>query len=155
VASLLPRLLLVAVACLLATCAGAAAQDSSGTSDGAGLVTVTTDAMRYAPGDAVTATATNGSPQSIAPQGGIVCQGSPWPFGVQQQADDGSWQDIVLPRTPPCIGIAVRQLGPGESQSKTLSASADPGTYRLTYTYSAADGSQAVAVSDPFTVATP
>ena len=142
------------VACLLLGTPGAAAQDPSSAADGSGVV-VTTDAMSYAPGDPLVATATNGSPQSIAPQGGIVCQGSPWPFGVQQQADDGSWQDVVVPRTPPCIGIAVRQLGPGESQTKTLSASADPGTYRLTYVFTAADGSQAVAVSDPYTIAAP
>jgi hypothetical protein len=152
VANLL-RLLLVAGMCLLVAAPGAAAQDTSGAGDGSSVV-VSTDAVSYAPGDPVTATMSNGGDQAISPQGGIVCQGSPWPFGVQRQ-DDGGWQDVVFPRTPPCVGIAARLLGPGESQTKTLSASDDPGTYRLVYPYTAADGSQATAASDPFTVATP
>jgi len=120
---------------------------------GAGSVSVTTDASSYAPGDPVSVTVVNGTATPIAPIGGIVCQGSPWPFGVQRLDDAGEWQDVEFPRTPPCIGIAVALLGPGASQTKTFAALADPGTYRVVYAYNPTDGSrQALAVSDPYDV---
>jgi hypothetical protein len=126
---------------------------SAGNSDGS--VSVATDASSYAPGDPVRATLVNGSATPIAPLGGIVCQGSPWPFGVQRLDDAGEWQDVVFPRTPPCIGITAALLGPGESQSRTFAADANVGTYRVVYAYSATDGSgQALAASDPFDVNT-
>jgi hypothetical protein len=118
-------------------------------------VSVATDAPSYAPGDPLTATVTNGTADPIAPIGGIVCQGSPWPFALQQQDDAGNWQDIETPRTPPCVGIAVAQLGPGQSQSKSFAASPDPGTYRLVYPYRTPDGTNSVAFSDPFQVEAP
>ena len=42
-----------------------------------GSVSVATDASSYAPGDPVTVTVADGTTTSIAPRGGIVCQGSP------------------------------------------------------------------------------
>jgi len=118
-----------------------------------GAVSVSTGASSSAPGDPLTATVTNATTTPIAPLGGIVCQGSPWPFGVQRLDDAGEWQDVVFPRTPPCIGIAAALLGPGQSQSKTFPADTNPGTYRVVYTYSPTDGSgQALAVSDPYAV---
>jgi hypothetical protein len=118
-------------------------------------VVVTTDAPTYAPGDAISATVQNNTAGPIAPPGGIVCQGSPWPFSVQLLDDSGNWQDVVYPRTPPCVGIAVRQVGPGESQTRTLNAPSDVGQYRLVYAYTASDGTQGAATSDPFTIAAP
>ena len=118
-----------------------------------GTVSVTTDSSSYAPGDSVTVTLVNGSTTPIAPLGGIVCQGSPWPFAVQWLDDAGTWQDVALPRTPPCIGIAVALLGPGESQTRTFAADANAGTYRVLYAYNPTDGSgQALAMSDPYDV---
>ena len=121
-----------------------------------GSVSVATDASSYAPGDLVTVTVVNGTTTSIAPQGGIVCQGSPWPFGVQRLDDAGNWHDLTFPRTPPCIGVAVALLGSGESQTRTFAAAADLGTYRVVYAYTPTDGSgQVMAVSDPYDVTTP
>ena len=118
-----------------------------------GTVSVSTDASSYTPGDPVTVTLVNGSTTPIAPLGGIVCQGSPWPFTVQRLDDAGTWQDVAFPRTPPCIGIAVALLGPGESQTRTFAADANAGTYRVLYAYNPSDGSgQALAVSDPYDV---
>jgi hypothetical protein len=120
-----------------------------------GSVGVTTDASSYAPGDPITATVMNGTATSIAPLGGIVCQGSPWPFGVQRLDDAGDWQDVVFPRTPPCIGIAAALLGPGESRSATFAADASVGTYRVVCAYTTTDGGgQGLAVSDPYDVTT-
>ena len=122
----------------------------------AGSVSVATDASSYAPGDPVTVTVVNGTTTSIAPQGGIVCQGSPWPFGVQRLDDAGDWQDLTFPRTPPCIGVAVALLGPGESQTRTVAADTDLGTYRVVYAYTPTDGSgQGLAASDPYEVTSP
>jgi hypothetical protein len=118
-------------------------------------VVVSTDAANYAPGDAVSVTLVNGTTTSIAPLGGIVCQGSPWPFAVERLDDAGMWQAVDYPRTPPCIGIAVALLGPGQTQTKTVAASADPGEYRLVYAFRAMDGSEGTAASDPFLVAPP
>src|SRR5438132_965206 len=70
--------------------------------DVSGTVSVTTDAASYAPGDSVTAMVVNGTTMPIAPLGGIVCQGSPWPFEVQRLDDAGEWQDVTFARTPPC-----------------------------------------------------
>jgi hypothetical protein len=120
------------------------------------LVSVSTDASSYAPGEPVTVSVVNGTSTPIAPLGGIVCQGSPFPFGIQRLDEAGVWQEVAFPRTPPCIGIAVALLGPGESQTRTLDADATPGTYRVAYAYSPTDGSgQALAVSDPFEVVAP
>ncbi len=120
-----------------------------------GTVSVSTDVSSYAPGDPVTATVANWTATPIAPLGGIVCQNSPWPFGVQRLDDAGEWQDVAFPRTPPCIGIAVALLGPGESQTRSFAADANTGTYRIVYAYSTTDGSgQAMAVSDPYDVDT-
>jgi hypothetical protein len=116
-------------------------------------ISVTGDASSYGPGDPITVTVVNGTPTPIAPLGGIVCQGSPWPFGVQRLDDAGEWQDVVFARTPPCIGIAVALFGPGESQTRQIAAEADPGTYRVTYAYDTTDGSgPGLAVSDPYDV---
>jgi|SRR5579859_7436100 len=118
-----------------------------------GSVSVTTDASSYAPGDPVTVTVLNASAAPIAPQGGIVCQGSPWPFTVQQLDDSGTWQEVPFPSTPPCIGIAVALLGPGQSRTATFAADANPGTYRVAYAYNPTDGSgQGLAVSGPYDV---
>ena len=65
-----------------------------------GSLSVTTDASSYAHGDPVTVTVVNGTTTSITPQGGIVCQGSPRPFGVQRLDDAGNWQDLTFPRLP-------------------------------------------------------
>jgi hypothetical protein len=118
-----------------------------------GTVSVNTDASSYAPGESVTVTLVNGTTTAIAPLGGIVCQGSPWPFGVQRLDDAGTWQDLAYPRTPPCVGIAAALLGPGESQTRTYAADANAGTYRVVYVYNPTDGSaQALALSDPYDV---
>jgi hypothetical protein len=130
-------------------------RDGSAPQSGAasGTVSITTDASNYAPGDPFTTTVTNGTTTPIAPLGGIVCQGSPWPFGVQRLDDTGAWQDAAFPRSAPCIGIAVALLGPGESQIRSFAADASTGTYRVVYAYSATDGSgQTIAVSDPYDV---
>jgi hypothetical protein len=120
-----------------------------------GTVSVNTDASSYAPGESVTVTLVNGTTTAIAPLGGIVCQGSPWPFGVQRLDAEGNWQDVTYPRTPPCVGIAAALVGPGESQSRTFAADADAGTYRVVYAYNPTDGSgQALSVSDPYDVNT-
>ncbi len=120
-----------------------------------GTVSVNTDASSYTPGKSVTVTLVNGTTTAIAPLGGIVCQGSPWPFGVQRLDDTGTWQDVAFPPTPPCVGIAAALLGPGESQSRTFAADADAGTYRVVYAYNPTDGSgQALCVSDPYDVNT-
>ena len=121
-----------------------------------GSVSVATDASSYAPGDRVTVTVVNGTTTSIAPQGGIVCQGSPWPFGVQRLDNAGNWHDLTFPRTPPCIAVAVALLGSGESQTRTFAADTDIGTYRVVYAYTPTDGSgQGLAVSDPYDVTSP
>jgi hypothetical protein len=91
----------------------------------------------------------------IAPMGGIVCQDTPWPFTLQRLDDSGVWQDVVFPPTPPCIGVAVAMLPPGQSQSTTFAASADPGTYRVAYTFRAADGTEGTATSTPFLIGSP
>jgi hypothetical protein len=89
----------------------------------------------------------------IAPLGGIVCQGSPWPFGVQRIDDAGEWQDLAFARTPPCVGIAVAMLGTGEGQTRQFAADPNPGTYRVVYAYSTTDGTgQGLAVSHPYDV---
>ena len=113
---------------------------------------MSTDASNYAPGDAVTVTVSNSSGVAVSPGGGIVCQGSPWPFALQVQDDAGNWNEVASPRTPPCVGIAAALLQPGQRMTKTLMASADPGEYRLSYAYHATDGSEGVVTSDPFTV---
>ena len=124
--------------------------------DATGSVSVATDASSYAPGDQVTVTVVNGTTTSIAPQGGIVCQGSLWPFGVQRLDDAGNWQDLTFTRTPPFIGVAVALLGPGDSQTRTFAAATDLGTYRLVYAYTPTDGSgQGLAASDPYDVTSP
>ena len=116
-------------------------------------ITLSTDASSYGPGTPIMVTVVNATTTPIAPVGGIVCQGSPWPFGVQRLDDAGEWQDVVFPRTPPCIGIAVALLGPCESQTGQIPAEADPGTYRVTYAYDTTDGSgPGLAVSDPYDV---
>ena len=116
-------------------------------------VWVTTDASSYGPGDPITITIVNGTTAPIAPRGAVVCQGSPWPFGVQRVDDAGEWQDLVFPRTLPCVGIAVTLLGSGESQTRLIAAETDSGTYRVTYAYDTTDGSgPALAVSDPYDV---
>ncbi|HEV7664394.1 MAG TPA: hypothetical protein VGQ62_12715 [Chloroflexota bacterium] len=126
------------------------ARQAGATSD---TVSVTTDASSYAPGDSVTATVVNGTTVPIAPLGGIVCQGSPWPFGVQRLDDAGEWQDVAFARTPPCVGIAVALLGAGEAQTRQFAAAPSPGTYRVVYAYSTANGSgQGLVVSDPYDV---
>jgi hypothetical protein len=74
---------------------------------------------------------------------------------VQRLDDSGTWQDVAFPRTPPCVGIAVALLGPGESQTRTFAAEASVGTYRVVYAYNPTDGSgQALAISDPYDVET-
>lgn len=116
-------------------------------------ILVTTAASSYGPGDPITVTVVNGTTTPTAPLGGVVCQGSPWPFGVQRLDDAGEWKDVVFPRTPPCIGIAVALLGPGESQTRQIAAEADSGTYRVTYAYDTTDGSgPGLAGSDPYDV---
>ena len=62
---------------LLERCPHGAAADG-------GSVSVTTDASSYAHGDPITVTIINGTATPIAPMGGIVCQGSLWPFGLQR-----------------------------------------------------------------------
>ena len=90
---------------------------------------------------------------SIAPLGGIVCQGSPWPFEVQRLDDAGEWQDVTFARTPPCVGIAAALLGIGEGQTRQFAADPNRGTYRVVYAYNTTDGSgQELAVSDPYDV---
>jgi len=116
-------------------------------------ISVTTNGSSYGPGDRIMVTVVNGTTTPIAPVGGIVCKGSPWPFGIQRLDDAGEWQDVVFSRTPPCIGTAVDLLGPGESQTRQVAAEADPGTYRVTYAYDTTDGSgPGLAVSDPYAV---
>jgi hypothetical protein len=115
-------------------------------------VTIGTDAANYAPGDAISTTILNGSSTAIAPLGGIVCQDTPWPFGLQQRDDTGAWQDVVYPRTPPCVGIAVASLGPGETQTHSFAAPDDPGTFQVVYSYRTSDGSMGVAASAPIIV---
>jgi hypothetical protein len=116
------------------------------------LVTVTVDAATYAPGDLITATVTNGSNSAISPSGGIVCQGSPWPFTLQVPDDSGTWLDVPAGRTPPCGAIAAALLQPGESASKTFTPSLDSGQYRVIYAYHAADGTDGAITSDPFVI---
>jgi hypothetical protein len=154
-------LLLVTLVAVLGASLASAVMAGGGHGAGAespaasGMVSVTTDASSYAPGDSVTVTLVNGTSTAIAPLGGIVCQGSPWPFTVQRMDDAGIWQDLVFPPTPPCIGIAVALLGPGESQTRTFAADANAGTYRVLYAYNPTDGSgQARAMSDPYDVST-
>lgn len=140
---------LVACVALLALAVHGAAADS-------GSVSVTTDASSYAPGDPITVTLVNGTTTPIAPIGGIVCQGTLWPFGLQRLDDSGNWQDVAFPRILPCVGIAVALLGPGEVQTRQFPATSDPGTYRLIYTYDPTDGSgQERAASDPYDVVDP
>src|SRR5437588_9173715 len=123
----LARPILLAVLGFILILAGSIAAVVFAWSD-TGLVSVATDASSYAPGDPITVTVVNGTTTSIAPQGGIVCQGSPWPFGVQRLDDAGNWQDLTIPRTPPCIAVAVALLGSAESQTRTVAAAADIGT---------------------------
>ena len=52
--------------------------------------------------------------------------------------------------------MAVALLGQGESQTRTVAAAADPGTYRVVYAYTPTDGSgQGLAASDPYDVTSP
>jgi hypothetical protein len=74
---------------------------------------------------------------------------------LQQRDDTGAWHDVVYPRTPPCVGIAVALLGPGETQTRTFAAPDDPGTFQVVYTYHASDGSAGMAVSAPIVVSSP
>ena len=120
--------------------------------DGLAGVTVSVDAASYPPGDPITATVTNGSGLAISPMGGIVCQGTPWPFRLQSLDADDNWQDVTFARTPPCIGIATRLLPPGESMPKTFAAVTDPGQYRVVFPFLATDGTEGNAASDPFVI---
>jgi hypothetical protein len=121
--------------------------------DGAPAVVVAVAAPSYAAGQPIDVTVTNGSGLALSPSGGLVCQGSPWPLQLQTlDPTSGVWQDVPVVRTPPCVAIAAALLPPGESLSKTLVASPDPGQYRLVYPYHATDGSSGSATSDPFTV---
>ena len=138
----------------LASIAAMGSHVRAGEPDGA--VSVITDAISYAPGDPITATVTNGTGTAIAPRGGLVCQGNPWPLGVERLDDAGEWEEVPFPRVPPCVGISVALLEPGESQTHTFAADTSPGTYRVVYPYSATDGSgPSLAMSNAYDVNIP
>ena len=115
-------------------------------------VSVSVDAATYAQADPITGTVTNGGSSAISPSGGIVCQGSPWPFSIQVLDESGAWQDVPVARTPPCVAIAAALLQPGESASKTFTPGEGAGQYRLVYVYHATDGTDGAATSDPFEI---
>jgi len=142
----------IGLAMLTTMLAAPAVADDDPGAPSAPAVVVAVDAPSYAPGDTIAVTVSNSSGLAVSPSGGIVCQGSPWPLRLQALDASGIWQDVPVVRTPPCVAIAAALLPSGESLSKTLVASPDPGQYRLVYPYHATDGSTGSAASDPFTV---
>ena len=146
------RAWLLALALLLIVAVAPAAMADDDAPDSGPNVVVSVDASSYAPGDPVTASVANGTPLAVGPGGGLVCQGSPWPFTLQLLDDAGGWQDVAYPRTPPCVGIEARLLVPGQTLSKTFAAAMEPGQYRVVYGFRATDGTAGTAASDPFLV---
>jgi len=115
--------------------------------DGVG---VSTDAAAYAPGDPIQVTILNAGPDRIS-RGGLDCDDL-WPLALEQRANDGSWQPVpVAPRQ--CVGIAAALVGPGETQTMTISLTLDPGAYHILYAFDDVDnGTQEMAISDPFDI---
>jgi hypothetical protein len=116
-------------------------------------VLVTTDASTYAPGDQIQVSIENAGPDRIT-RGGLDCDDL-WPLALEQRQPDSTWQSLPAPRHA-CIGIASVLVGPGESQSRTISMPLDPGTYHVVYAFDDVDnGTQDVSVSDAFDVIAP
>ena len=116
-------------------------------------VSVTTDASTYAPGDQIQVSIDNAGPDHIT-RGGLDCDDL-WPLALEQRQSDGGWQPIPAPRHT-CIGIASVLVSPGESQSRTISMTLDPGTYHVVYAFDDVDnGTQDESVSDAFDVIAP
>jgi hypothetical protein len=118
----------------------------------AGTVTVVTDASSYAPAVPITARVVNATASPVTPNGGIVCQGSPWPFTIERMIDDGTWHTVTYGRTEPCVGIDAAALAANGSYAHTFAAPLEAGTYRAVYAYSVNDDGSAVADSVPFQV---
>jgi hypothetical protein len=113
-------------------------------------VSVSTDASTYAPGDPIQITIFNAGPDRIT-RGGLACTDI-WPFGIEQRQPDSSWLDVPAPRSD-CLAIEAALFGPGESQTRTIDVSLDPGTYHVIYVFDDVDnGIQDVAASDPFDI---
>jgi Bacterial Ig-like domain len=116
-------------------------------------VSVTTDASSYAPGDQIQVTIDNAGPNRIT-RGGLDCDDI-WPLALEQRQSGGDWQPVPVP-SHSCIGIASVLVSPGESQSRTISMTLDPGTYHVVYAFDDVDnGTQEVSVSDDFDVIAP
>jgi hypothetical protein len=143
--------LLLAASSLGLTAAARVTVAQEGPAPSGSPVTVSVDAATYAPGDPITATVTNGGSDALSPSGGIVCQGSPWPFSIQV-LDASAWLDVPVTRTPPCVAIAAALLQPGESASKSFTLALDAGQYRVVYVYHAMGGTDGAATSDPFVI---
>jgi hypothetical protein len=116
-------------------------------------VTVTTDAASYAPGDQIQVTIDNAGPSRIT-RGGLDCDDL-WPLALEQRQSAGDWQPVPVPPHA-CMGIASVLVSPGESQSRTIAMTLDPGTYHVVYAFDDVDnGTQEVSVSDDFDVVAP
>jgi hypothetical protein len=116
-------------------------------------VIVTTDTSIYAPGDQIQVGIANAGPDRIT-RGGLDCDDL-WPLALEQRQADSTWQPVPAPRHA-CIGIASVLVGPGESQSRTISMTLDPGTYHVVYAFDDVDnGTQDVSISDAFDVIAP
>ena len=113
-------------------------------------ISVTTDATSYAPGDPIQVTILNSGPDRVV-RGGTDCDDL-WPLALEQHAADDSWQVVPAP-SHQCIGIAAALLGPGETQTMTVSLTLDPGSYHLVYAFDDVDnGTQDMSISDPFDI---
>jgi hypothetical protein len=113
-------------------------------------VSVSTDAPGYAPGDPIQVTILNVGPDRIS-RGGLACTDI-WPLVLEQRLNDGTWDPVSVPQHS-CIGIAAALVGPGETQTETISLSLDPGTYHVVYAFDDVDnGTQEMSTSDPFDI---
>ena len=113
-------------------------------------VSVATDASAYAVGDPIQVTILNSGPDRIS-RGGLDCDAL-WPLALEQHAADDSWQAVPV-ASHQCIGIAAILVGPGETQSMTISLSLDPGSYHVVYAFDDVDnGTQDMSISDPFDI---